>query len=130
VGCHRGSQSDAAQEEEETGQPSAVAAPDEGKTGPPSTAAVAWSKIDAGAILIDVRTGVEFDAGHLDGAINIPFDTIAAGITAAASDTDAEIVLYCRTGRRSALAAESLPPLGYRNIFNAGGYEDLMRARQ
>ena len=131
VGCQRKPQSDAVRKEEETGPASsAVAQEEEGKTGPPSTAAVAWSKIDAGAILIDVRTKAEFDAGHLEGAINIPFDTIAAEIKAVASNTDAEIVLYCRSGRRSAFAAQSLQPLGYGNIFNAGGYEDLKRARQ
>ena len=90
---------------------------------------VAWEKIDRGVTLIDVRTAEEFAAGHIDGAINIPFEIIVPELAKLNIDTDAEVVLYCRSGNRSGIAQESLVKQGYTNTYNAGGFDSLISAR-
>lgn len=79
-------------------------------------------------LLIDVRTAEEFAAGALPGAQRIGHEEIAAQIASLAPDLDTPIVLYCRSGRRSALAEAGLRDLGYRNLINAGGYSELKLA--
>lgn len=77
----------------------------------------------AGAILIDVREDREWDAGHARGAIHLGRGVIERDIEKQIPDQDAEIVLYCGGGYRSALAAKSLGEMGYRNVFSmAGGW--------
>ncbi|KFX68068.1 sulfurtransferase [Pseudomonas taeanensis MS-3] len=76
-------------------------------------------------LLIDVRTAEEFAAGALPGAARIGHEQIAAQIATLAPEKDTVIVLYCRSGRRSSIAQDSLQALGYRNVINAGGYEQL-----
>ena len=73
------------------------------------------------ALIIDVRTHQEFDAGHVTGAILIPFDVIGDHITDVAAEHEKEIVLYCRSGRRSGIAHRELQKMGYTNVRNAGG---------
>ncbi|MCA1929665.1 rhodanese-like domain-containing protein [Rheinheimera sp.] len=79
----------------------------------------------AQSLWIDVRTAEEFQAGHLEGAINIPYDEIAERIEAVGADKSAEIKLYCRSGRRSGIALETLRSMGYNNASNAGAYDQL-----
>jgi phage shock protein E len=86
---------------------------------------VTWNKIDAGALIVDVRTAEEFAAGHLKNAINIPFKSIAAGLDKLHISKERSIVLYCRSGRRSAVANETLVKKGYTNTYNGGGYQSL-----
>ncbi len=74
---------------------------------------------------IDVRGASEFDAGHLDGAVNIPHDVIGDKVAAVAPDKDAEIHIYCRSGRRSDIALKTLEGMGYTNVVNEGGYAQL-----
>lgn len=88
-----------------------------------SAAMVAMAKPNA--VLIDVRTSQEFAAGALPGARHIPHFRIAEGIAAVAPDKDTPIVLYCRSGRRSSLAQDRLLEMGYRQVINAGGYQDF-----
>jgi phage shock protein E len=76
-------------------------------------------------LLIDVRTAEEFGAGHLLGAVNIPYDSIGEKIANVLPDKSAPIILYCRSGRRSAIALKTLQSLGYKSVINAGGYEAL-----
>jgi phage shock protein E len=76
---------------------------------------------------IDVRTPAEYETGHLPGSRNINFDRIGAGIVKVTEDKGAPIVLYCRSGRRSGLAKQSLEQLGYTNVINAGGINDVLR---
>jgi len=76
--------------------------------------------------LIDVRSSAEFSAGALPGAIRIGHEDIAAQIASIAPDKDSPLVLYCRSGRRSGLAKQSLETLGYRQVINAGSYDDLL----
>lgn len=82
----------------------------------------------ADKIWIDVRSAEEFQAGHLEGAVNIVHTEIAAKIATVTQDKDAEIQLYCRSGRRSGLAEAELKKLGFTNVHNAGGYEALKAA--
>lgn len=68
--------------------------------------ATAQAAVAKGALLLDVRTPDEFAAGHLDGAVNIPVDDLARRLGEVPRER--EIVVYCRSGRRSAAAAEVL----------------------
>jgi phage shock protein E len=79
--------------------------------------------------LIDVRTPQEFSEGHLTGAINIEYQEIVAKINSVTLDKNAMIELYCRRGRRSGIAQDSLRKAGYRNAVNIGGFEDLRKTR-
>lgn len=76
---------------------------------------------------IDVRSAAEYESGHLPGARNIEFDRIGAQIAAVTQDKDQAIVLYCKSGRRSGFAKQTLLKLGYRNVHNAGGVTDVLR---
>lgn len=75
---------------------------------------------------IDVRTNEEFNAGHLKAASHIPYEEIATRIGEVTNDKDAIIHLYCRSGRRSGVAMETLKAMGFKNAVNDGGYEDLL----
>ncbi|AFU18211.1 rhodanese-like domain-containing protein [Actinobacillus suis] len=80
----------------------------------------------AQGVWIDVRTAEEFAAGHIEGAINIPVEQIGAKIHQLTEDKDAPIHLYCRSGRRADIALTELQKLGYRQVTNHGGYQDLL----
>ena len=74
-------------------------------------------------IVIDVREQDEFRAGHLPRALGIGRGILEYHIADVVPDTDREIVLYCRGGNRSALAADSLQQMGYSNVHSlVGGY--------
>jgi rhodanese-related sulfurtransferase len=76
-----------------------------------------------GLILIDVREQDEYRAGHLPGALGIGRGVLEYHIADVVPDTEREIVLYCRGGNRSALAADSLRQMGYENVVSMrGGY--------
>lgn len=89
----------------------------------------ALEKIKAGALVVDVRSPEEFSNGHLDNAVNVPHTTIAQNIALFGADKAREIVLYCRSGRRSGLALVELKALGFTNVVNAGGYSGLVGAK-
>ena len=75
-------------------------------------------------ILLDVRSPEEYVSGYLQGALNIPHDRIEAEISAIAPDKTAQVILYCRSGRRANTALETLRAMGYTNVSNYGGLED------
>jgi rhodanese-related sulfurtransferase len=76
-------------------------------------------------VLIDVRENDEFRAGHLPGAHGIGRGVLEYHIADEVPDVDTEIVLYCRGGNRSALAAAALQEMGYTNVFSmSGGYRE------
>ncbi len=82
---------------------------------------------EAGVIVLDVRMQQEYDAGHIANAVLLPLPLIEAGDAAVAKalpDKDAEILVYCRSGRRSAIAANALINMGYTNVFDFGGIND------
>ena len=72
-------------------------------------------------VLLDVRTQEEFDAGHIASAILLPYDEIAFTAATVLPDKEKEIVLYCRSGRRSAIAKKALVELGYKDVEDFGG---------
>jgi phage shock protein E len=88
-----------------------------------------WEMRDKGAVVIDVRTQAEFDGGHIDGALNIPYDIIGDEIDSVCADTSKLIVVYCRSGHRAGVAKESLFAKGYTNVVNAGAYTTLMKSK-
>jgi rhodanese-related sulfurtransferase len=77
-----------------------------------------------GYIILDVRTQEEFDEAHIDGAILIPDYEIADKAESVLKDKDQLILVYCRSGRRSKLAASELVSLGYTNVKEFGGIID------
>ena len=79
---------------------------------------------EEGYIILDVRTWEEYDQGHIPGAIVIPHEEIAEKAEDVLTDKDQLILVYCRSGRRSKIAAEALVELGYTNIKEFGGIID------
>ena len=75
-------------------------------------------------IILDVRTQEEYDQGHIPGAIVISHEEIAEKAEDVLTDKDQLILVYCRSGRRSKIAAEALVELGYTNIKEFGGIVD------
>lgn len=79
---------------------------------------------ESGYIIIDARTQEEYDEGHIPGAILIPEYEIAARAENELPDKNQLILVYCRSGRRSKIAAEELVKLGYTNVKEFGGIID------
>ena len=79
---------------------------------------------EEGYIILDVRTQEEYDEGHIPGAILIPNTEIEVRAEEELPDKDQLILVYCRSGRRSKLAAEILVELDYTNIREFGGIID------
>jgi len=75
-------------------------------------------------IILDTREQDEFDEGHIPGAILIPYTEIENKAEEMIPDKDKLILVYCRSGRRSKIAAESLAKLGYTNVKEFGGIID------
>ena len=90
------------------------------------TAAQAKEIMDTqtGYIILDTRTQEEYDEGHIPGAILIPYDEIAEKADAMLTDRNQLLLVYCRSGRRSKIAAQTLVELGYTNIREFGGILD------
>ena len=76
---------------------------------------------ESGYIIIDARTQEEYDQGHIPGAVLIPEYEIANRAENELPDKDQLILVYCRSGRRSKIAAEELVKLGYTNVKEFGG---------
>lgn len=83
----------------------------------------AKERIDSGdeVIILDVRTEEEFKSGHIPGAILIPNESIGNKRPEQLKDLNAEILVYCRSGNRSAQASRKLIALGYTNVYDFGG---------
>lgn len=79
---------------------------------------------DPNIIILDVRSLEEFSAGHIKGALLIPDNEITDKAGEMLADKTATILVYCRSGRRSAIAAEALVKLGYTKIYDFGGIID------
>jgi len=90
------------------------------------TAEEAKKIMDSGKehIILDTREQDEFDEGHIPNAILIPYTEIDAKAEEILTDKDTQILVYCRSGRRSKIAAESLANLGYTNVKEFGGIID------
>ena len=72
-------------------------------------------------IILDTREQDEFNEGHIQGAILIPYTEIENKAEEMLPDKDAQILVYCRSGRRSKIASESLAKLGYTDVKEFGG---------
>ena len=79
---------------------------------------------EEGCIILDVRTQEEYDEGHIPGAIVISHEEITEKAEEMLTDKNQLILVYCRSGRRSKIAAEALVELGYTNIKEFGGIID------
>ena len=79
---------------------------------------------EEGYIILDVRTQEEYDEGHIPSAIVISHEEIAEKAEGVLTDKNQLILVYCRSGRRSKIAAEALVELGYTNIKEFGGIID------
>ena len=78
-------------------------------------------KNEENAMLIDVRTKEEYDEKHLEKAINIPYEKIVEELSAFGTvDFDVPVIVYCKSGGRSSMAAESLINAGYKQVYNLG----------
>lgn len=73
-----------------------------------------------GAQLIDVRSTMEFNQGALNGAINLPINTIQSSVESI--DKSKPVLLYCRSGARSGMVQQFLVSLGFKDVYNIGGY--------
>jgi rhodanese-related sulfurtransferase len=82
------------------------------------------SRIEEGyaPAILDVRTPEEFAEGHISGAINIPLAELEARASELGIGTSDELVVYCRTGRRAAIAEAALSELGYTNLRDLDGH--------
>jgi len=78
-------------------------------------------------LIIDVRTEEEWNNGHLKGAFLIPYDQIGKKIGTVVREKSQKIYLYCRTGRRTKIAQETLYKLGYTDVVNLGSLENAAR---
>ena len=97
-----------------------------GADGPAATIAPAqlvqqMDKKDPNLVLLDVRTAEEFAAGHIPGAINIPHDQLPNRLAEIAGAKSKEVVVYCRSGRRSAIAQETLNAQGFKDVKHLEG---------
>lgn len=75
-------------------------------------------------VLVDVRRIDEYSESHIEGAINIPLDTIDESVNEILKDKNQAIYIYCRSGNRSQEASQKLVDLGYTNIIEMGGIID------
>jgi phage shock protein E len=79
--------------------------------------------ISKGAFLVDVRSKGEFQSGNIPGSVNIPLDAITQEIDQ--FNGKENIVVFCRSGNRSAQAKRILNDKGFKNVFNGGTWQDV-----
>lgn len=84
--------------------------------------------IQEGYVVIDVRTPQEFAAGHLAGARNLDVQSPDFADQVAQLDRAGRYLVYCRSGNRSAAAAEQMKRVGFGNVADAGGFDQLVAA--
>jgi phage shock protein E len=81
--------------------------------------------ISNGAIILDVRTKVEYQSGHLRNSINIPIDNLQQNIKKL--DKDKPVVTCCASGARSASAVRILKSNGFEKVYNGGSWHSLRK---
>lgn len=82
-----------------------------------------------GAIIIDVRTGTEYDRGHVPDAFNIPVDRITASADRL-KEANRPVILCCNTGARSSIATQHLKEKGLKEVYNGGSWENVLKLLQ
>ncbi len=113
---------------ESTGSAAVQSAADDSASAEPQkiSAEQAYERMQSGEpiVILDVRTAEEYEAAHIPGAILIPNEEIGDSRPAQLPVLDTEILIYCRSGNRSAQAAAKLSELGYTKLFDFGGIND------
>jgi len=79
---------------------------------------------DKDVIILDVRTKDEYNEKHIEGAILLPVTVVAERVESLIPDKDTTILVYCRSGNRSATASAELVSLGYTDVYDFGGIID------
>jgi len=74
--------------------------------------------------IVDVRTIMEYQSGHVEGAVNIPLDEVQSRINEF-EKMSKPIVVYCRSGARSGMAMSILKQSGINEVYNGGGLADM-----
>lgn len=87
------------------------------------------SALKKGAIVVDVRTGTEYDRGHVPDAFNIPVDRIQVSAERLKA-ANKPIILCCNTGERSGIALQHLKAKGLKNVYNGGSWEYVVKLLQ
>jgi rhodanese-related sulfurtransferase len=88
-----------------------------------TTAPVGKMTLTPAAVVIDVRSPEEFAAGHISGATNLDFEGGVLAEALAGLDRETAYSIYCRSGRRSALAKQAMEEAGFSNVTDLGGIE-------
>ena len=101
-------------------EPPPVAAPVVPAVGAPELVAREAAR-DPALVVLDVRTPEEYAAGHVPGAINVPHDQIEGRLAELSGLRDKDVVVYCKSGRRAALALEVLGRNGYTRLSHLDG---------
>jgi rhodanese-related sulfurtransferase len=100
-----------------------------GVTKVPASAAKTAIDSKEKAVILDVRDGAEFAAGHLPGALNISRGTLEMNVAEKIPDLNAKVYVYCKTAGRAALATKTLNDLGYKNaVLVDTQYADWVKA--
>jgi len=86
------------------------------------SAAAARAYLKQGALVVDVRSAEEFNAGHLPDVLNIPLSELKDRLPRLVFDKNQVLLLHCLSGTRSGLARQTLKAMGYANVFNLGSY--------
>jgi rhodanese-related sulfurtransferase len=95
------------------------------------TPQAAYEKLqkDENPLLIDVRTPEEYNEGHIEGSLLIPLDTLEANLPKLANSKDRPLIVYCRSGARSAIASRLLADQGFKPLNVSGGINEWSAAK-
>lgn len=80
--------------------------------------------VEGNVLVVDVRTRTEYESGYIPEAYNVPLDQIEKGFKNVTENKDDTILVYCRSGNRSKVAARLLTEMGYTNVYDFGGIID------
>ena len=84
------------------------------------------SALKKGAIVIDVRTGIEYDRGHVPDAFNIPVDRVKVSADRLKA-ANKPIIVCCNSGSRSSVAVQHLKASGLKEVYNGGSWQDVLK---
>lgn len=76
----------------------------------------------AQVLILDARTPTEYAAGHVPGAMNVPHDQLADRLTELEGGSGRPVVVYCRSGKRAAIASSVLLEAGFSDVLHLGGH--------
>ncbi len=93
--------------------------------------AVLAERIKAGdaPVILDVRSAKEYSQGHVPGAVNLPYEQLRNRLAALPEERNTELVIYCYSGRRAAIARRILLALGYTHVKDLDGHWRAWRSR-